>query len=188
MSLDMHLHLQERELSPFRDALDASSRSAATRNPHRLVSEARQQLHVARESSAAAYLGKHLDAMAQVIAFLEDREFSQESSAREAALGALAYFVEPNDLIPDSEPKFGLLDDSIVLNLAIEQCRSEWHAWAEYAQFKQSHPQWQAIDRDDWMRLRQEELALALRYRQRRARRSSESYLNHAELPTFKLH
>lgn len=188
MSLDMHLHLHERELSPFRDALAASTQSATTRNPRKLLEEARQQLHAARESSAAAYLGKHFDVMAQVIAFLEDRDFSQDSCARSAALGALAYFVEPNDLIPDSEPKFGLLDDSIVLNLAIEQCRSEWQAWVEYTEFKQGHPQFSIADRDAWMRLREEELALALRYRQRRARRASDTYLNHAELPNFKLH
>lgn len=46
-------------------------------------------------------------------------------------MGALAYLVDPGDLVPDDEPRLGYVDDAIVVGLALEAAPHEWRAWRE---------------------------------------------------------
>ena len=51
---------------------------------------------------------------------------SKRSLKKQAiAVGALLYFLNPIDLIPDSIPVFGYLDDFAVMSLAVSMIRSE---------------------------------------------------------------
>ena len=102
---------------------------------------------------------------------------------RHALNAALGYFIDDDDLIPDQSSQFGLLDDAIVLELALADHSHDWQAWREYRRFLHDYPQFAELDRDGWMQMREEELQLALRYR----RRLRHGYAKQADLETFRV-
>jgi len=53
----------------------------------------------------------------QLIQMLRDDEWRLEGRDRARILDALAYFVDPEDLIPDRLPGIGYLDDAIMVEL-----------------------------------------------------------------------
>ena len=56
---------------------------------------------------------------------LKDVGWPMPDSERQKAIAALAYFVDPYDLIPDRIPGLGFLDDAIAIELAVAQCTIE---------------------------------------------------------------
>ena len=50
-------------------------------------------------------------------------------------LGALVYFTDPEDLIPDSVPGLGFLDDAIYVELIIRELKAEIDSYEEFCAF-----------------------------------------------------
>jgi len=74
----------------------------------------------------------------------------------------LLYFDNADDLIPDNDPRFGMLDDAIVIELALQEHRESWFAWKEYRAFCGEHRQLGPISASEWR-----EVAAKLANRQR---------------------
>ena len=53
-----------------------------------------------------------------MVDMLKDRDWNLESDDRDRVLEVLAYFADPNDIIPDDLPGIGFLDDTIMVDLA----------------------------------------------------------------------
>ena len=187
MSLNLQLNLDECALAPFESALDASSTAGAAQSTGDLLRAVRQHVVALGERSSPAYVRAHVATVHRMIDFVEHPEFSSERSARDAALGALSYFAEPQDLIPDEDPNFGLLDDAIVLDLAITRCGSAWQAFNEFVEFRRAHPAIEAKDRAACMAARLDELKLALRHRKRSERLADRRYFAATALPMFRM-
>lgn len=96
---------------------------------------------------------------------LDAPHWDVEPAARASLAGALAYFVEPDDLIPDDNARFGYLDDAFVLKLALIESQHEWFAWRDYVDHVAAHPDDTGIDRATWLQRRRERLGLDLRRR-----------------------
>jgi uncharacterized membrane protein YkvA (DUF1232 family) len=77
-------------------------------------------------------------------------------------LNALAYFTEPDDLIPDHIPGLGFLDDAIMVELVVRELEHEIEAYRDFCDFRESHT---ASGRDDWLTERREELQTRMRQR-----------------------
>jgi len=83
-------------------------------------------------------------------------------------LEVLAYFADPNDIIPDDLPGIGFLDDTIMVDLAAMDLAPELEAYAEFCdnrsdlEAKEADAQPLKVARDE----------LQSRMRRRRRRRS----------------
>lgn len=187
MSLNLQLNLDESALVPFESALDASSTAGAAQPTGALLRAAREHVDRVEGRNGPAYMSGHVATVNRMIAFVENTEFSSETAVRAAALGALSYFAEPHDLIPDNDPNFGLLDDAIVLDLAITRCGSAWQAFNEFVDFQRAHPALDVTNRAAWMAARIDELKLALRHRRRSEQRADRRYFAAGALPMFRM-
>ncbi len=186
MSLDIHVSMNDEALAPFRAAWEGASDAA--QGQQGLLQSAREHHQQIDCGDVAPFLHAHLAAIGDVIRFLDDRRWNADHSMRRDLQGALAYFIDPLDLIPDDHSRFGLLDDAIVLELALSEHASEWTAWREFDSFRRDYPQFAAINRDDWMQLRRDELDLALRHRRRGQRFERRSYSSATPLDRFVVH
>lgn len=56
-------------------------------------------------------------------------------------MDALAYFVVADDVIPDSTPVLGLIDDAIAAELVLRALRHELDAYQEFSRYRTAEAQ-----------------------------------------------
>lgn len=198
MSLELTLSLDATTVAPFRVALD-SLRDDPGHGGLATLARAALLRHAAlADTCLTPALSDRLMPVAAITQMLTDTAWTTSRDSRASLVAALRYFVEPADLIPDDEPTFGLLDDAIVLELALGDARHDWLAWQEFHAFRAEHGADMAMDRDSWMRARD----AILRQQIRQSRRSTyaaplslaghcgrvPSYLARDALSAFRVH
>jgi len=77
-------------------------------------------------------------------------------------LNALAYFTEPEDLIPDHIPGLGFLDDAIMIELVVRELKHEIEAYHDFCAYRDDR---NSASRDEWVNKRREELQSRMRDR-----------------------
>ena len=183
MSLDIHVSMNEQALAPFRSAWAGAAGQATSMPVADLLTAARAHHRAVDRQQLPRFLHSHLESFDEVIQLLEHPQWGADEATQQDLRAALGYFVDDDDLIPDQNAQFGLLDDAIVLELALAEHQHEWQSWREYRRFLADYPQFANLDRGGWMELREQELQLALRHR----RRLRKGYACNAELETFRV-
>ena len=88
----------------------------------------------------------------------------------------LAYFTEPEDLIPDHIPGLGFLDDAIMIELVVRELRHEIEAYEDFCRYREKIRSEQGrrkgVSRADWLEDRRRDLQTRMR---RRRKKSDES-------------
>jgi uncharacterized membrane protein YkvA (DUF1232 family) len=88
-------------------------------------------------------------------------------------MAALEYFVEENDLIPDSIPGLGLLDDDIMIELVVRELRHEIEAYEDFCRFRDERSRRDPGDDADILARRRRALHERMRRRGQRRRRQA---------------
>ena len=86
--------------------------------------------------AAPAYVRKRLVEVQRLILMLEDEAWALSEPERSDVIETLAYFSDPDDLIPDDVEVIGLLDDAIMLELLLRRLRSVLGAYADFCAFR----------------------------------------------------
>ena len=94
-----------------------------------------------------------------------------------ALIDALAYFAEPEDLIPDRIPGLGYLDDAILVELVAQELRHDLEAYKDFCRFRISEEQRRGTDehpptREEWLKAKRQRLHARIRRRRDRRRAS----------------
>ena len=162
---NFEIRLEGAELEPFRQAWDA----------HRQHGDGRRTLQACARSFADVdlenlppFVRQRLVAVPQIIALIGDSDWRMNDATRDDLLAALRYFVDPDDLIPDTQPRYGLLDDALVIDIAIHAQRHEWLAWQEFDRFRRdlrARGDFRPLNRQLWMDARRELLEAGMRRR-----------------------
>ena len=119
---------------------------------------------------------ERLSTLEMMLALLEDDEWQLAGADRARIVDALAYFAEPEDLIPDRIPGLGFLDDAIMIELVAEDLKHDLEAYADSCAFRsageKTHGKRQdTATREEWLSARRTQLHQRMR-RRRRGRRS----------------
>jgi uncharacterized membrane protein YkvA (DUF1232 family) len=86
--------------------------------------------------AAPAYVRKRLVEVQRLIVMLEDEAWALTDPERSDVIETLAYFSDPDDLIPDDVEVIGLLDDAIMLELLLRRLRSVLGAYADFCSYR----------------------------------------------------
>ncbi len=106
-----------------------------------------------------------------MIKMISDIEWRLPHTETTRVLNALAYFAEPDDLIPDSIPGIGFVDDAIMIELVVRELRHEIEAYGDFCQFREEVTENEAhaeISREAWLDQRRDELHSRMRRRRKR--------------------
>jgi uncharacterized membrane protein YkvA (DUF1232 family) len=138
------LDLSEADVRYFRSCLK-SVRKAAQAADESIVLKAAGDL-MAQVAAAAApeYVRERIAKLAVLVRMLEDQRWRLTGRDRTRVLNVLAYFVDPDDLIPDRIPGIGYLDDAIMVELVLEELRHELDAYEKFCEFhagEDRHPE-----------------------------------------------
>lgn len=125
--------LEPGDIARFHEALARAERRVACAEECDIVAAARHALDTLPIATAPGYIRRRILEVGGLVAMLEDEAWALPQVERAEVLRLLAYFSDPEDLIPDDVAVIGLLDDAIMLELLMRRIR---HVMAAYAEFR----------------------------------------------------
>ena len=167
--------LSDDDLKHFQLIMREARKAAQRLSPEDIVAAAEALLRDVEESSAPGFIVDRLRRLRLMIRMLSDIEWRLPHQEAKRVLNALAYFAEPEDLIPDHIPGLGFLDDAIMIELVMRELKHEIEAYEDFCSFRdrlrteQGHSG--EISRDAWLDNRRKELQSRMRRRRKRGSR-----------------
>jgi uncharacterized membrane protein YkvA (DUF1232 family) len=134
--MKISFELSDKDIRYFRQVLKKVRTGKSGENEKRILDEARGLLEEVRQIEAPAFVCSRIEQLAKLIEMLEDKDWRLEGSDRKRVLNALAYFADPDDLIPDRVPGLGYLDDAIMVELVVQDLRHEIEAFEAFVGFR----------------------------------------------------
>ncbi len=177
MPLRISFELDEDDLNHFRLIMREARKSAARSTPEQIVASADQLLRQIESTKCPQFIGERLGKLRIMLDMLVDHEWRLPGRDSTRVLNALAYFCEPEDLIPDHIPGLGFLDDAIMIELVVGELRHEIQAYEDFCDFRRSQPpkvgvkaRSSGVTREEWLEKRRSELQSSMRRRRKRSR------------------
>lgn len=137
MGLNLSFELTDRDLQYFREALRQSRAAVRDAEEMEIIDAIRQVLDEIRSNEPLPdFVSQRLPELEIMIQMLLDEEWQLPPDDRERLLATFIYFGDPEDIIPDSVPVIGYLDDVIILELAAMQLIHVREAYAEFCRFR----------------------------------------------------
>ena len=181
MGLRVSFELDDDDLKHFRLIMREARKSAARLAPEDIVASAETLLGQIEESKVPLFIRERLGKLQIMIQMLKDHEWRLPGAESTRVLNALAYFTEPEDLIPDHIPGVGFLDDAIMVELVVRELKHEIDAYADFCDYRaKQHPKpgikrkTTDITRDNWLDQRRDELQSRMRRRKKRNKDSTD--------------
>lgn len=132
--------LEPGDIERFHEALARAERRVTCAEECDIVDAARHALDTLPIASAPGYIRRQVQAVGGLLDMLEDEAWALPQVERGQVLRLLAYFSDPEDLIPDDVAVIGLLDDAIMLELLMKRLRHVVAAYADFAQARARQP------------------------------------------------
>ena len=171
MSLRISFELNDDDLKHFRLIMNEARKASERLAPEDIVASAEALLVDAAESSAPGFIVERLNKLQLMISMLSDIEWRLPHQEARRVLNALAYFSEPEDLIPDNIPGLGFLDDAIMIELVVRELKHEIEAYRDFCDYrdrlKQQHGDNTVASRSGWLDDRRKSLQSRMRRRRK---------------------
>ncbi len=118
--------LSDQDLDHFQDIVDkAKSAMEGGQDAAQIESAARKLIEDSKASQLPEFIAERLTKLEVVIDMVGDAEWQLSDDERKRVLGALIYFCDPEDIIPDHIPGLGFLDDAIYVEIVIRELKAE---------------------------------------------------------------
>ncbi|HEX7080696.1 MAG TPA: YkvA family protein [Gammaproteobacteria bacterium] len=175
MPLKLTLTIGDNDIEHYRRVMDETWQRNAGREEREILDEARRLLEECRKADGPDYVKMRLDDLGTLISMLEDEEWSLDPKYRARVIAALTYFADPKDMIPDSVPGLGFLDDALMAELVIRELTHELDAYRDFCAYRQKQEALRGKDahvkREEWLAAKRRQLFLRIERRQRERRR-----------------
>lgn len=176
MTLRVTFELSDDDLRHFRLIMAEARKAAAGVRPEDIVEAAEELLARFSSASAPEFIQARVQSLSDMIAMLRDHEWRLPKEDSKRVLNALAYFCEPEDLIPDHTPGLGFLDDAIMIELAVRELRHEIEAYRDFCEFRARERTRRGVKakttdltRDAWLAERRKQLQSRMHRRRKKA-------------------
>jgi uncharacterized membrane protein YkvA (DUF1232 family) len=173
MGFTISIELSERDLRHFRRELRKARDAVRIADDEDILSAARDLAVSLKSSRLPDFVAGRFAKLETLLAMVTDADWKLHDRERGPVLAALAYLCDPEDLIPDSIPGIGLLDDAVMIELVFHELRHEIEAYEDFARFRKTLVRRGGAKRDSTAvdpRLERRRVQLAARMRRRRAK------------------
>lgn len=173
MTLRVTLDLTDRDLRHFSRMAKQARGAAGKLDENKVIKASRDLLSRVRDVKGLDFISDRLGKLKILIAMVEDEGWAMPKADRDRVLSALAYFVNPEDLIQDHIPGLGFLDDAIMIELICRELKHEIEAYGDFCHYRESEVGRRKQDpatvkRSEYLERRRQELLSRMRRRRRR--------------------
>ena len=165
MGMRVSFELDDEDLQHFRLIMREARKATATTAPEDIVAGAEHLLTQVGSARVPQFVRERLDKLKLFIRMLDDHEWRLPHRESNRVLNALAYFCDPEDLIPDSIPGLGFLDDAIMIELVVRDLRHEIEAYNDFCDYRARRApivgvksKTSAVSREEWLEQRRTNL------------------------------
>lgn len=170
VTLRISFELDDHDLKHFRLIMDDARKAATRLSPEDIVAGAEALLTDVGESRAPRFIVERIHKLKLMVDMISDVEWRLPHQDASRVLNALAYFSEPEDLIPDTIPGLGFLDDAIMIELVVRELKHEIDAYQDFCDYRKrtrlTDGDGATVSREGWLAERRK--ALQSRMRRRR--------------------
>jgi len=180
MSMEITFELSEADLEYFRQVMLKAREKAGEMDESVVIKNARTLLVQVWQSDTSDFIRERMNRMETLIGMIVDKGWGLEKDDKWRVLEALAYFSEPEDLIPDDIPGLGFLDDAIMIEMVSRELKHEIQAYRDFCVFRAAESSRlgqdaMELERSDWLEERRKQLHSRMRGRRRKGKGAGES-------------
>lgn len=172
MTMKITFDLSDRDIQHFK-RISKNARTLAQAEDEKSVVGATEKLLKNVEAvKPPDFIAERLNTLRSLIEMLQDTDWNLGTPERERVLAALAYFCDPEDVIPDATPGFGFLDDAIMIELIARELKHEIEAYNDFREYRTREGK-RKPSRADWLESKRKDLFERMRRRNRSDRRDN---------------
>ncbi len=125
--------LEESDVKYFRDRYRKAKREVKQQDVSDIIQEARDVVKEVRGSKKTPrFVREAIETLADLTDLIQDDTYAAPKRVRDEVLAAIAYFSNPEDLIPDDIPVLGFLDDAIMIKFIEEEFKHELWGYRKF--------------------------------------------------------
>ncbi len=125
--------LDESDANYFRSLYRKAKKDAADQDPAAIIRDARGIVKQVRDSKKTPpFVTEAISVLADLTDMIQDDEYAAPKNVRSQVLAGIAYFSNPEDLIPDHIPGLGFLDDAIMIKFIEEEFKHELWGYRKF--------------------------------------------------------
>lgn len=167
MAFEIKFELQDSDLDYFREVMRKALAGAEKLEEAQILAKA-GELSGEVKGTVPEFVTQRLKKLDTLIAMIQDEEWKIPDEERRDVLGALAYFSDPLDLVPDHIPVLGFLDDAIMIELVVDELAGDVEAYEEFCDYRvreEGRRGEDTITREEWLADKRRELHSRMRSR-----------------------
>ncbi|MDJ0865309.1 MAG: YkvA family protein [Myxococcota bacterium] len=149
-SMKISFSLDEADVAYFRKLLRGARKQAKDHEATETVTAVEELIERVRQAKKTpGFVKESVVVLEDLVKMLRDDDYQLPAKPREEVLAALAYFANPEDLIPDQIPGLGFLDDAIMMKIMENELKHELWGYRRFAKFRAGAEQrpWTSVAR-----------------------------------------
>lgn len=136
-SIKIVFELAEEDVEHFRKLFQRAKRNASKLDTDHVIKQGKALVKKIRGSKRVPpFVIEAVKPLDDLIRLLEDEHYDVPKDTRQEILATLAYFADPDDLIPDSIPGLGYLDDAIMTRILEQEFEAELWGYRKFCTFR----------------------------------------------------
>jgi len=164
--------LEDKDLRYFRNNLKQARAAAAKLSEADVIETAEKLVSEIRKVRVPMFVTVRVAKLNALIDMVKDEDWALTGKERQNVITALAYFADPEDMIADSIPVLGFIDDAIMIELLTRELRPEIDAYNDFCRYRQEanrRKKTTGMSREQYLQTKRNELHGRMRRRRARA-------------------